>query len=141
MKDWNPRELTISFAGIVIDSGYADGEFLTIEGLSDDYTDQAGTDGEVTRSKTNDHRATVTLKLMQTADANVLLSAIRQGDLDAPNGAGVGALIIRDRQGSSLYKAAEAWLVKLPPASFDRTATAREWTIRCADLASTTGGN
>ena len=140
MKNYDPKEVTVSFAGIVAE-GYADGEFVTVEGLSDDFSDVVGTDGEVSRSKTSDRRATVTIKLMQTSATNVLFSAISNRDRESPNGAGVGALVIRDRQGTSIYESAEAWIVKPPNAAFDRTPTAREWAIRCANLKRTDGGN
>ena len=130
----------MSIAGIPITGGYADGEFLRIESESDAFTDVAGTDGEVTRSKTNDRRATATLSLMQTADANNLLAALAITDREAPNGAGVGAFLVRDRQGTALYQASECWISKTPDATFDREATAREWTIRIAKLEDFTGG-
>lgn len=140
MKNYDPTEVSVSFAGVVI-QGYADGEFIRVEGASDDFSDVVGTDGEVSRSKTSDRRATVTFILMQTSSTNALLSAISNADRDAPGGAGVGALFIRDRQGTSLYRAAEAWIIKPPNASFDRTPTSREWAIRCAKLQRADGGN
>lgn len=140
MKVYDPTEVTVSFAGIVI-GGYADGEFVRVEQESDDFSDVVGTDGEVSRSKTSDRRATVTFMLMQTSESNDLLSAISNLDRDTPGGAGVGALLIRDRQGRALYRSAEAWIQKPPDVSFDRAPTNREWTIRCAKLERTDGGN
>ncbi len=140
MKVYDPTEVTVSFAGIVI-QGYADGEFIRIEQEGDDFTDVVGTDGEVSRSKTSDRRATVTFILMQTSASNALLSAISNADRNAPGGAGVGALFIRDRQGTSLYRAAEAWISKPPNVSMDRAPTSREWTLRAAKLERQDGGN
>jgi hypothetical protein len=141
MKIYDADQISIMIAGIPITSGFADGEFITIEPEAEDFTDVVGTDGEVTRSKTNDRRATLTLKLMQTSEANALLSALNETDKNTPGGAGVGALLIRDRQGLSLYQAAECWIQKGPNITFDREATAREWIIRCAKLVPFTGGN
>lgn len=140
MKDYDPTEVTVSFAGITI-QGFADGEFVRVEQDTDDFTDVVGTDGEVSRSKTSDRRATVTFLLMQTSATNILLSALSNADRDAPGGAGVGALYIRDRQGTSLHRAAEAWIQKPPNVSYDRTPGPREWVIRCAKLIRTDGGN
>jgi hypothetical protein len=140
MKVYDPTEVTVSFAGIVI-QGYADGEFIRVEQETDDFSDVVGTDGEVSRSKTSDRRATVTFILMQTSGSNALLSAISNADRSAPGGAGVGALYIRDRQGTSLYRAGEAWISKPPNVSFDRGPTSREWTLRCAKLERLDGGN
>ncbi len=140
LKEYNPSEIAMSFAGIPI-AGYADGEFVVIEAESDDFTDVVGTDGDVARARTNDRRGTVTFKLMQTSDTNALLSALRSADLLAPNGAGVGALEVRDLQGTTLLSAAEAWIKKMPQTAFDREIGAREWVIRCAVLEGVVGGN
>ena len=141
LKVYDADQVSISLAGIPIDSGFADGEFLRIEQEGDDFTDVVGTDGEVSRSKTKDRRATITILLMQTSDANVLLSGLNNLDRLAPNGAGVGTLLVRDRQGTSLYRSDECWIQKPPDVSFDRESTTREWTLRCADLQRLDGGN
>jgi hypothetical protein len=141
LKVYDADQVSISLAGIPISSGFADGEFLRIEQEGDDFVDVVGTDGEVSRSKTRDRRATITVLLMQTSDSNALLSALNNLDILAPNGAGVGTLLVRDRQGTSIYRADECWIQKSPDVSFDREATSREWTLRCANLQRLDGGN
>jgi hypothetical protein len=141
MKTYDADRVTISIAGILINSGFADGEFARIEQESDDFSDVVGTDGEVTRSKTLDRRATITVLLLQSSDGNARLSALSNIDRNNPNGAGIGALMIRDRQGSAMYSAEHCWISKPPNASFDRAATSREWTIRVAKLERFDGGN
>jgi len=140
-KIYDANEVTVNVAGLPIESGFDDGEFLRIEQEADDFIDKAGTDGEVTRSKTNDRRATVTIILMQSSDGNALLSGLNNIDRLAGNGAGVGPLLVRDRQGTALYAAAECWISKPPNVSFDREPTAREWTLRVASLERFDGGN
>jgi hypothetical protein len=139
-KYYDADQITVSVAGIPL-GGYAEGEFLRIEQESDDFEDVVGTDGEVTRSKTNDTRANVTILLMQSSDSNDLLSALSNTDRRAPNGAGVGAFLVRDRNGRALYTGAASWVKRPPNATFDRTATAREWQIRVANLERFDGGN
>lgn len=141
LRVYDSDQVSISIAGLPVESGYADGEFLRIEQEADDFTDVVGTDGVVSRSKTFDRRATITILLMQTSDGNALLSGLSNLDREAPNGAGVGALLIRDRQGTSLYQADSAWIMKPPNVSFDREATSREWTLRCDNLRRLDGGN
>jgi len=140
MKVYDPDQINISLNGIPI-SGYADGEFVRIEKESDGFADVVGTDGEVSRSKTNDDRATVSIILMQTSDSNILLSALHTLDRNVPGGAGVGALLIRDAQGTSIFAASECWISKAPDVTFDREPTSREWTLRCAKLIDVHGGN
>lgn len=140
MREYDPTQITVSFAGIVVE-GYADGEFVRIERDTDDFQDVVGTDGEVSRARSSDLRATVTIILMQTSPSNALLSALRQADLDNPGGAGVGPLVIRDRLGTSIHRSDQAWIAKAPDVSYDRTPTPREWKIRCARLTGVDGGN
>ena len=141
LKVYDANEVTVSIAGLPIESGFDDGEFVRIEQESEDFIDKVGTDGEVTRSKTNDRRATVSILLMQSSDANALLSGLNNIDRLAGNGAGVGPFLVRDRQGLALYAAAECWISKPPDVSFDREPTAREWTLRVASLERFDGGN
>ena len=140
MKIYDADQVSITFGGVLIESGYADGQFLSIEWDNPQFSDVAGTDGEVTRSKSNDRRATITVSLMQTSDGNAQLAAIAARDRLEPNGAGVAALQVNDRNGNSLYEAAAAWISQTPNVTFDREATQRDWTIRCENLIDTTGG-
>ena len=147
LRIYDSNNVQVMICGIPIDvdsggsGGYADDEFLTIEKESDDFTDVAGTDGEVSRSKTNDARATVTLKLMQTSLSNKKLAALRLMDINADNGAGVGALQVKDANGLSLYTAFECWIQAPPAVSFGRAAGTREWKVRVGKLIDFTGGN
>jgi hypothetical protein len=133
-KTYNADEVKISIAGIPINSGYADGEFLRIERDTPAFEDVVGTDGEVTRSKTKDNRATATLLLMQTSDGNNLLSALHNTDKASPGGAGVGPFLVEDLNGLTIHEAAECWVQGSAPSTYDRTPTAREWPIRIANL-------
>lgn len=139
-KVYDPDQVTVTIAGILI-GGFADGQFIQIEKDTQDFQDVVGTDGEVVRSKSNDKRATVTISLIQTSASNQLLSALLAADKASANGAGVGPLLIRDRSGTSLFTAENAWISKSPSVTFDRTATSREWEIRCAHLIENHGSN
>jgi hypothetical protein len=138
LREWNASEVAMSFAGIPI-TGYADGEFVTIEPEADDYGDTNGTDGETTRWRTNDLRATVTFKIMQTSSSHPLLMAMSNVDLAALNGAGVGALQIANLTTGERYEAPEAWIKRRPNVPMAREVGPREWIIRCAALVSTPG--
>lgn len=141
LKTYDADQVSLLVGGILIDSGFADGEFVRIEQEGDDFTDIVGSDGEVTRSKTLDRRATVTIILMQSSDSNQALSAQSNLDRETPNGAGVVPFLLRDRQGLSIYTAEHCWIMKPPDVGFDRVAGTREWTLRVAKLIRNDGGN
>jgi hypothetical protein len=120
------------FMGLLISSGFADGEFLTIEQEAPDYETVVGTDGQVSRSRTNNRHATIKVKLAQTSDGNTLLGALSNFGILAANGADVGPMLVRDRvSGTCMYTSANCWIAKPPDVSYDNKVTMREWTLEC----------
>ena len=141
LKVYDANQVSIIVGNILIEEGYDDGEFLTIEYDEDSYIHKVSTDGMGTRSKTNNDAATVTIKLIQSSPANDGLTALWTLDRNANNGAGVVPLLINDKSGRSVYTALECWIQKQPDISFDREATVREWTIKVNALVPYTAGN
>ena len=132
---YNARDLKISFGGQPIE-GFADGDFFEFEKESDDYSDRAGTDGSVTRSRMNDPRATATLTTEQSSLANDQLNAVRQTGLATGLQVAFEAL---DLNGATVL-AGLAWVQKPAPASYAREAGTRVWPIRMETLAENYGG-
>lgn len=140
-KVYNPHEVVVMIGDSLIDAGYADGEFLRIEMVSEETTSSAGTDGEVAVSVNKDRRATVTLLLMQTGDGNRRIQE-KVNLVRALGGSpSLGSFYVRDLNGQSLYEAPSIWLKKRPDVSLDRTATTREWAFEVDNLDSFEGGN
>lgn len=137
---YDSKKVAVSLAGLPL-GGYADGNFLEITFDSDQFVDVIGTDGEVSRSKANDLRATATIRFMQTSPSNDLLSALLQSDLNSDGGAGIGAFMVTDVQGTTLLLGENAWVVKWPDQNFGREAQERAWTIKVDKLNAFVGGN
>jgi len=134
--------VVLSIAGKIIDSGFAEGEFVSIEMNADDFSDKAGADGEVARARSNDLRATIKIKLLQTSQGNDLLSALRQLALASENGGDVGAFRLTDRSsGIVLARADKAWVSKPPTVSRGREIAENEWTLRAASMQLDPSGN
>jgi hypothetical protein len=140
LRTYDPSQVIIVFAGIPL-SGFADGTFLSVEQNEDSFTLQIGTDGEGTRSKTNNRSGRVTFTLMQSSQANDLLSALHNLDIRSPNGDGIGPLLIKDNSGRSLFSAEKAWIVKPPTGEYGREAASREWIVETDHLILQHGGN
>lgn len=139
-KIYDAKEVSLVIAGIPIDSGFAEGEFVKLEQNEEDFKMVVGTDGSVTRSKTNNRTAKATVRLLQTSDGNAALSALNRLDKAQPNGAGVGTFLLKDRTtGTIVYQAEHCWIAKPPTVSMDKTATPREWQVDIADLDRTDG--
>jgi hypothetical protein len=137
---YDADQVTVALGPISCD-GFQDGEFVSIAPATGTFTTYVGTDGKACRSKTLNRTATITISLGQFSLSNDLLGALHVLDRDAPNGAGVVPLFIRDRSGRALYTAAQAWISKAPDVTFDREATARVWEISCAKLERVDAGN
>lgn len=137
VKPYGPEEVVIAFGAIPIFAGYGDGDFCAIEYDEDSFSLQVGTDGEAARSKSNNRAATITITLMQTADANSLLQAQHNLDINSPGGAGIVPLLISDPSGNALYVAEKAWIQKAADVTFGREAQSREWVIRTNNLIAT----
>lgn len=128
---YDAASVFVSVAGIPI-SGWADGEFLNVVLDTDTFEDVVGSDGEVTRSKSNDGRATATLRLMQSSPSNALLMAAHIADKATPGGVGVGPFLVNDRLSMEGGVAEKCWIKKVPDMSFDRVVKEREWILRLA---------
>lgn len=134
-RNYDVREVTIVLADIPIDSGFAEGDVVAIQQNTEDFKVKVGADGSVTRFRTNDRTAKIKLRLMHTADANARLTELNAQDKAAPNGAGVGAFMCRDRQNGNIkYTAEHCWISKPPDATFGGEPGVREWELECADL-------
>lgn len=117
--------------GVFKMEGFADGEGVIIEQEGNRYDDVVGIDGEVTRIKKKDKRATVTIRLHEGSPSNLALSKLCKLD---EAGVGIGPFLGKGA-GSSIYSAAKCWISKEPrvvPVS--DTVQVKEWTIRCAKL-------
>lgn len=137
---YDADQVTVALGAILCD-GFQDGSFVEIAQDEATFTKKVGADGKVSRSKTLNRAGKVTITLMSTSLSNDFLSALHILDRDAPNGAGIVPLYIRDRSGRALYTAAQAWVAKAPDVSFDREATPRAWEIEFSKLERSDGGN
>lgn len=129
MKATNPTRFTMSLGGILINRGYADGEFFTAEPESDTVGSVAGTDGEVHVSVLYDARWNVTIKLLQGGDANLVCSQLYNLKRRAHGAVGFFPCLFRHADTGEFLSATDACFSRPPTISQDRTATAREWKL------------
>lgn len=129
MKAVNPSRFTISLGGILIQRGFADGEFFTAEAESDGVLSVAGTDGEVAVSVSYDARWNVTLKLLQTSDENLKCSQLYNLKRRSHGAVGFFPFLARHVDTGEFLTGTDACFVRAPALSVDRTATVREWKI------------
>lgn len=141
MKNYDPKQYIVVFKGIQL-RGYADGTFIEVERVTDTFSEAVGAQGDVVRVKSNDRRGSITVTLQMASPANDILSAFANGvddDNQAPD-FDVGAILVKDLNGSTVAAAQEAWIVKPPNITAAVEHTNRAWVFRCADLKMIVGG-
>lgn len=139
--EYDADQIAIVFGGIKIDSGFAEDSMIKIEMDEKAFTYVVGVDGSVTRSKTKNKVAKITIMLMQSSYINDQLSALLILDQAAANGAGVAPFLLKDLNGTHLAAGAHCWIEKNPDLEFKRTASSREWPLICSDLNVFIGSN
>lgn len=139
VKTYDPRNVQIICGGVPI-SGFADGTFVSVASDEDLYNKTVGADGEVSRARSNNRAATVTLTLKQTSQSNDVLSAFAAADA-ASNG-GVFPLMIKEiGTGSTLVFAQAAWIQAYPNVDYSKDIEDRAWVLACGTLDRFVGGN
>ena len=141
MRTYDPNQWDISFAGRHLNKGVADGTFLTVASMSPGFSSKSGVDGEPTRSRLNDKRYTARVVLMQTSEANKILSDIYAASRarGAANSTGVGSFFVQDRSGTTVLQSAKAYIADDPDITLEATATTREWLFELTDVDITHG--
>jgi len=139
-KFFDPKQFVISFAGVQME-GFSESTMCKFEFSGASFDDVVGVDGEVTRVKSMDRRATLTVSLMQTSPTNDLLSAIYNASRAGVNGADVGALRVEDLNGRLVIAGAEAWISDTPKPTYGKSAGEYEWTLRIANCDAFFGGS
>jgi hypothetical protein len=140
-KVYTSNQVVASLGGIPLNTGRGEGVFIKIKPKNAAFTTKVGADGEVARSRSNDRRHEIEITLLQTSDGNILLSALHQLDLNAPNGSGIAAILIQDMSGTSLHTAAECWITEGPEVQYGPEIEMRTWKLEAANMVSLVGGN
>lgn len=97
---------------------------------------EESTDGNIMRFETGSNLATIEITLKGTSKHHAELSAVHAADATATNGAGVGACMIKDNNGTTLIASDACWISKAPDPEFGKMNADRTWTFQCELTAS-----
>ena len=112
MRQYDPKKVTISFAGIELNEHIADGTFASFDPEGTYWTISRGGDGEKTRVRTYNNGGTFTLTLKQGSPVNKKLTIIMDADL--ASGRGIGVLLVTDPSGNSTLVGNQAFIAGAP---------------------------
>jgi hypothetical protein len=136
-KNYDPTKICLTVGPFLI-SGFADGSMVKAERNEDSYKTTVGGDGHVVRSKSPNRTGKVTITLLQSSEANGFLTTLALADQATDTG--IVPVMVKDLNGTTLWAATEAWVMKPPSASWEKEAKDREWVLECADLEFFEGG-
>lgn len=139
VKTYDPHNVQIIMGGFAI-SGFADGTFISVAYDEDAYNKTVGADGEVSRARSNNQCATVTLTLKQTSNSNDDLSALFE--FDKVNDAGIVPLMVKEiGSGRTLMFTQAAWVQRAPDVNYSKDVEDRAWTVATGQISTFIGGN
>ncbi len=140
-SNYDPSKVTVSFKGILV-VGYMSGTFVSVDRDDDAYETVAGSQGDVTRVHKLNRAGVATITLQQSSPSNEILRQVHVDDTaESTRGSGVGNLIIKDLNGTTLATADAAWIMKHATIEYSDGLEGREWKIACADLDIVGGGS
>lgn len=120
-------------------SGFADGTFITVEQNADTWIPIVGTDGNVTRARSNDTSGKLTIMLQQSSPSNSYLMSLATAD--ALTGKGAVPFLLRDTNGETLISALQVFNTKPPSVEYSREVTNRSWDFYLVGMTIFVGGN
>lgn len=137
---FDPAQFPIVLGGVQM-QGFSESNMCKFEFETESFSDVVGVDGDVTRSKSMDRRAKLTVYLMQTSPTNDLLSAMYNAGRVGTNGGDVVAARVENVNGRLVIAGPEAWIMDTPKPTYGKTAAEYEWVIRIANCEAFFGGN
>ena len=137
LKTYDPKDVSVIVGGFPM-TGFADGEFITVERSNNTFEKATGADGETTRVKQNDKSGEMTLTLMQTSQSNNILTTFAIADEEA--NAGIVPVLIKEGNSGTILESAFAWIRKPAAVSYGKDVSTREWVFDMADYGSIING-
>lgn len=138
VRTYDPKQVICAINGVPM-SGYTEGTFLELDRDEPTWSKVVGSDGLVTRGKTNNFSGTLTLTLKQSSPSNDVLSALLA--VDEATNAGVFPVLIKDLSGNSVYFSARAWVTQYANSTFGKDISDRQWVLSLDQLDLFVGSN
>jgi hypothetical protein len=131
MKSYDSKSVMVLFANTPI-SGFAEGSRVTCTPNAKRWTKKVGSDGEVTRSKSNNKAYTFKLTLARHSLSNTFLSSLVNADDLTPGGV-THPILIEDLVSGTTYAAKNAFVSGFPEDAHETEGTDLEWEIEAGE--------
>jgi hypothetical protein len=138
VKTYDAKLVSITYNGIIVND-FADGDFVAISGLADNFEFVQGADGSENRNNKNITGADVVITCSQTSTTNDLFSVAHTAD--KLSNTGKGALLIKDLNGTTLLSSGQAYIKGFADTNFGNALTTRAWNFRAPNAIINVGSN
>ncbi len=139
LRTFDFKQVSLTFGAFLI-QGFGEGDdVISIAPQADAFNSLAGADGEVTRSKTNDNRWLLTVRLLQTSPSNDDLMGVFLAD--KLSNTGVQPILLKDLNGNTLVGEGQAYIQRAPDIGLGSNVADREWVIMLPSPDIFVGGN
>ena len=125
LAHYSPEDVVIVVALMHTISGYVAGSFVSIEKATATFTERESSDGVVSRVLNPSKMYTLRLTLAQHSESNQILSWAHNADR-ITGGRAKFPLTLKDKNGSSVFFASEAWVRSVPNSVFSDGVDARD---------------
>ena len=132
LKEYDPKDVVITWDGVLLNEGIADGTFITVTRNERTFALSVGGDGGSTRVRNNNRSGLVTVTLRMGSETNAQLSdKVKDEESGTPH---VAPLLVQDFSGNTLHSSEQAFLDGFPDDSMGTEEGTREWTLLCPIL-------
>ena len=138
VKTYDAKLVTITFNGIIVND-FADGDFVAISGMNENFNYVSGADGSENRNNQNITGVDVVITCSQTSTTNDLFSAAHTAD--KLSNQGKGPLLIKDLNGTTLVSSGQAYIKGFADITMGNSLGTREWNFRAPNALINVGSN
>lgn len=138
VKTYDAKGCSITFDGIIVND-FADGDFIQISGLAENFEYVTGADGSENRNNKNITGCDVVITISQTSTTNDLFSA--KHAIDKADNSGKGGFLFKDNNGTSVLSSGQAYIKGYADFNNGNALGTRAWNFRCPNATLTVGSN
>lgn len=126
LATYDSNQVDLIVVAIPINDGRSD-DFCAIDAEEEMFKTESGADGHVCRFKTNARVYKLKIKLKRSSEHNQQLAALHALDSNTPNGAGIGAFLLKDNSGATVLAGGQCWIDKCPAWQHGKAIGDVEW--------------
>ncbi len=134
-KNYDPGRIVLVINGTQI-QGYAPDTFVKVSRSVPTFTQKAGADGQVVRTKSRNKMGQFEITLLASSSSNDVLATMQAADENgngSPSSA-VGPAMLKDLNGNTLCAGTNGWVTQPPDIEYAVESGNRTWIVACDDL-------